>query len=190
MTTSNIRSSFTATGLIPLDPEQVLYTISRPLTPPEPSPATYNPLAPETPHNVHQLERQVTVLKSFLQRRSKSPPSPTDTALKKLVKGCEMAMHSVVLLTAENERLRIANERQKRKRQLKRRFISKESALSAAEAASMILGPEVVEEVGDDQVVGRPKPTPIVPIVDNQPVITCYICRGSDHYAISCQKYR
>jgi len=190
MTASNIRSGFAATGLVPLDPEQVLCTISRPLTPPELLAATNDRWAPETPHNVHQLERQVTAIKGFIQRRSKSPPSPTDAALNQLVKGCELAMHSVVLLAAENEKLRAANERQKRKRQLKRRYISKESALSGADAAQLVLGPQIPIDVQGDGAVEEALPTPDPPIATPIPEITCYICRRSDHYAVECPKYK
>jgi hypothetical protein len=101
-----------------------------------------------------------------------------------------MAMHSVVLLAAENQKLRAANERQKRKRQLKRRYISKESALSGADAAQLILDPQIPEEAEDNGGVEEPPLAPDPPIVDVIPVITCYICRGSDHYAIECQKYK
>ena len=190
MTASNIRSGFAATGLVPFNPEQVLCTISRPLTPPELPTATNDQWAPETPHNVHQLERQVAAIKGFIRRRFRSPPSPTDTALAQLAKGCEMAMHSVVLLAAENEKLRAANERQKRKRQLKRRYISKESALSGADAAQLIPSPQVPKEVEDDGGVEELQPTQDAPVVEPILTITCYICRGSNHYAIECQKYR
>ena len=186
MIASNIRSGFTATGLVPLNPEQVLCTISRPLTPPEMPAAARNIWVPETPHNVHQLEQQVAAIKGFIQRRSQSPPTPTDAALNQLVKGCEMAMHNVVLLAAENERLRTANERQKRKRQLKRRYISKESALSAAEASKLILDPIVLQEVEEDDVFDEPQPTQTTLNVVDTHAITCYICRGFDHLAVNC----
>lgn len=178
MIASNIRSGFTATGLVPLNPEQVLCTISRPLTPPEMPAAARDIWVPETPHNVHQLEQQVAAIKGFIQRCSQSPSTPTDAALNQLVKGCEMAMHNVVLLAAENERLRTANERQKRKRQLKRRYISKESALSAAEASKLILDPIVLQEVEEDDVFDEPQPTQTTLNVVDTPAIACYICHG------------
>jgi hypothetical protein len=190
ITDSNVRSGFAATGLVPFDPEQVLCTISRPLTPPELRAATNDRWVPETPHNVHQLERQVAAIKGFIQRRSKSSPSPTDMALNQLVKGCELAMHSVVLLAAENEKLLTANERQKCKRQLKQRFTSKESALSAAEATQMVLGSQLPTGVVDNSVAAEPHPTEDVPIVDPVLMITCYICRGFDHHARECQKHK
>jgi hypothetical protein len=190
LTSSNIQSGFASTGLYPFNPEQVLCTISRPLTPPEPPAASQALWTPETPHNTQQLAAQVALLKNLLRRRSRSPTSPSNRALNQLVKGCEMAMHSAVLLAAENERLRTANERQQRKRQLKRRFISKESALSAAEAASLIRGPQEPHEAADNGVEDAALPTQTTPIATEEAIITCYICRGYDHIAVDCLKYK
>ena len=39
----------------------------------------------------------------YIKRRTTSPLSPTDTALNQLIKGCELVIHSAVLLTKENE---------------------------------------------------------------------------------------
>jgi hypothetical protein len=190
MTASNIHSGFAATGLVPYNPESVLCTISRPLTPPKISTAIHDQWVPETPYNTHQLERQAATIRSFIQRRSKSPPTPTDIALNQLVKGCELAMQSVVLLAAENEKLRIANERQKRKRQLKRRYISKQSALSAAEGIRLVLDPKGSTEVENGHIIEEAESDQILPILVDAPAITCYICRGYDHLAVDCQKYK
>ena len=190
MTASNIRSGFAATGLIPYDPIQVLSTISRPLTPPQAPAATYEHWVPETPHNIHQLEQQVVAIKGFIQRRSKSPPTPTDTAINQLVKGCGMAMNSVVLLAAENERLRTANERQQRKRQLKRRYISKKNALSAVEGGRLLQDPIALNMVEDSAPVVEVDLPQYPPIVEAALEITCYICRGYNHLAVDCQKYK
>jgi hypothetical protein len=55
-----------------------------------------------------------------------------------LVKGCQLAMNSVVLLIGENENLRTENQRQKRKRVQKRSFIAKGGILIGAEAQVLI----------------------------------------------------
>ena len=49
-----------------------------------------------------------------------------------------MAMQSVVLLTVDNERLRGVNERQKRKRQYRRSYISRDLVLVAADAQALM----------------------------------------------------
>ena len=61
------------------------------------------PWAPETPYNIIQLELQAKAIKGYIKHRTTSPPTPTNTALNQLIKGCELVIHSAVLLTKENE---------------------------------------------------------------------------------------
>jgi hypothetical protein len=49
-----------------------------------------------------------------------------------------MAMSNTVLLASENERLRMENQRQKRKRAQRRMYIAKGSILSRTEGASRV----------------------------------------------------
>ncbi len=190
LTQNNIASGFRATGLVPFEPEEVLATIHRPLTPPEPPTATQEQWQSETPRNLAQLEHQFALIKGLIRKRSKSPPSPTDRALNQLIKGCQMAMSSAVLLTSDNERLRTANERLTRTRQKKRRYISRNITLTVAEASELIQPSQVPRDnVNQGGGTGPPAPQ-IGPIEPTPPAITCYICRGFDHQASDCMKYR
>ena len=191
----NIQSGFAAAGLVPPDPDQVLSKLQiRPCTPPK-APVQQTQWQPETPHNVAQLERQVKAIKDYLQRRSKSPPSPTDAAINQLVKGCQTAMHSAVLLADENEKLRAANERQKRKRAVKKKQISKKMTLTVAEAQGLM-----------QNTVQQPMQAIVAPVQQTVVVTasssssasqgncfglpSCFICKGFDHAASACPKYR
>src|SRR5436305_13455632 len=131
MNPTNIHSSFAATGLVPYDPERVLSKPNTQLLTPTPPPLPLplpaldqGPWISETPHNTAQLELQSKAIKDYIKRRTRSPPSPTDLALNQLVKGCQMAMNSVVLLAKENRQLRIENQRQKKKRAKNRSYIA------------------------------------------------------------------
>jgi hypothetical protein len=86
----------------------------------------------------HAVREQFATIKQYLKRRSNSPPSPTDTALNQLMKGCQMAMQSAAILADENERLRVANERQVKKLQVTRKYISKAITLAVADAQELI----------------------------------------------------
>ena len=66
-----------------------------------------------------QLELQARAIQS-----NAALPTPENQALNQLVKGCQLAMHSAVLLAEENRQLRSENKRQKRKRTKKRAFIA------------------------------------------------------------------
>jgi hypothetical protein len=134
---NNIQAGFAATGLVPYCPNHVLaqlHTEYRTLSPRPQSNASWTA---ETPHNIAELQQQTTLLRRYLKQRTHSPPpSPTEQALTQLVKGCEMAMLSAVLLASENERLRIENQRQKRKRAKRRTYIARGGVLLVVEGAS------------------------------------------------------
>ncbi len=140
ITSSNACSGFAATGIVPFNPDRVLSGLLakfRTPTPPLPPAANIVPTA-ETPHNITQLQAQTKLLKHYLRRRTQSPPSPSDRALAQLVKGCEIAMHSAVLLASENERLAAENARQKRKRAQKRSYVARGGIFTVAEARQLI----------------------------------------------------
>ena len=56
----------------------------------------------QTPHNTTQLELQAEAIKDNIQH---ALPTPTNRALNQLVKGCQLAMNSAVLLVEENRQL-------------------------------------------------------------------------------------
>jgi hypothetical protein len=188
----NIQSGFTATGLNPFDPEQVLSGLQIRQKTPE---ATPPQLYPETPHDINQLERQFQLIKGYLRRRSKSPPSPTDTAINQLVKGCQLAMHGAVLLADENERLRAMNERQTKKRAVRKKQISKATTLTVAEAQSLIQNTKqgsIQTSVKPNKVVAPAEAllSSALSQANRFGLPSCFICTGFDHLASECSKYR
>jgi len=127
MNQANISSSFAATRVLPYDLERVLAKLNTQLrtpTPPLASAIEQGPWAPETPHNTAELELQSRAIKDYLRCRTKSPPSPTEAALNQLVKGCEIAMNSTILLAEENRQLRAINAKQVKKRAKRRTYIA------------------------------------------------------------------
>jgi hypothetical protein len=99
-----IRNGFLATGLMPADPQRVLssLTVVNYRTPTPPTASHRETWTSETPRTIAQLEQQSCLLKELLQRQSQSP---TSNALNQLIKGCQMAMHSAVILAHENTQL-------------------------------------------------------------------------------------
>ena len=86
---------------------------------PSPAPILQEVLQPwvlKTPHNITELEHQTKALRTLLRHYINSPPSSTDQALNQLVKGCQLAMHSAVVLANKNQELRVANQKQQQKR--------------------------------------------------------------------------
>src|SRR5450432_1357935 len=183
MNQANISSSFAAARVFPYDPERVLAKLNTQLrtpTPPLASAIEQGPWAPETPHNTAELELQSKAIKDYLKRRTKSPPSPTDATLNQLVKGCEMAMNSVVLLAEENRQLRAINAKQVKKRAKRRTYIATSETLTIQEG--LVLSEPTVEPV--IEAIGR--------VATNEPVVRrrappkCSNCKSLSHIARKC----
>jgi hypothetical protein len=188
MSLANIQSSFAATGLVPYDPERVvskLHTQLKTPTPPSTSHATTapnaGPWAFETPHNTAQLELQAKAIKDDIKNRTAILPTPTNRALNRLVKDCQLAMNSAVLLAEENKQLRGENERQKKKRAKKRTFIATGGVLTMHEGVNRSQTANTVLESG----------------VANQEVTTqtraprtCSMCKSLLHTALHAQQSR
>ena len=99
-------------------------------------------------------------------------------------------MQGAVLLAAENERLRAANERQIKKRLLKRRYISKATSLTIAEASILIQQSQSIPVTLEVVVEAEAPISRELASQASTPQITCYICRGYNHEARECTKYR
>ena len=109
---SNICSGFAAAGLVPFNPERVLSRLQLKLrTPTPPASETAIAATPKTPYTVAQLAQEYTTIKGLLKRRSKSPLSPTERALKRVVKGCQMAIYNAALLAGEIKDLQAMSAR-------------------------------------------------------------------------------
>lgn len=140
---SNIKSSFRATGLMPLNPDAVLSLLPAQYQTPSPTLSTQQlpssqTWTAKTPHNILELQKQTRHIKRHLKQRTQSPPTPTERALDQLVKGCEIAIHNAKILTSQNQHLLAENQRQKRKRAQKRSYIARGGVLSGVEAQSLI----------------------------------------------------
>jgi hypothetical protein len=135
-TEQNIKSGFKATGVIPYDPQRVLLSLTVTRTPSPPG--TADGQAPqwtsETPRTIHQLEKQAQLVRDLIQRQSQSP---TSQAVNQLVKGCQIALHSAVILTKEVSVLRTANKRRKKKQEHRRRFIAQGGVLQAQQGQDL-----------------------------------------------------
>ena len=181
ITIDTVRNGFTATGLVPFNPERVLSKLNTQLRTPTPPTAPLStqqsPWVPETPQNIAQLELQAQTIKGYLSRRTQSPPSPTDHALNQLVKGCQMAMHSAILLADENRQLRTENTRQKKKKAQRKSYIAQRGVLTVQEGLNRVQGaiPEQIEGF-TDQLLQPQIRTPRM----------CSICRSLEHTARTC----
>jgi len=118
LSSSNICSRFAAAELVSHDSEQVLLHLQLKLQTLIPS-ASEMVIAvcqtSKTLYTVAQLAQKYTMIKGLLKRRSKSPSSSTKQALKRVVKGCQMAMHNTAFLASKIKDLQAMSTHQKRK---------------------------------------------------------------------------
>ena len=185
----SVQNSFQAAGLVPFDPTRVLSKLNIRLRTPTPAPparSRSSTFSPKTPATVAELLKQASSIKAFLKQRSRSPPSPSHTALNQLIKGCQIAMHNGILLEQENKLLRAANEAQKRKRARTHRRMALEGGVSVQEIQELIQAPEPI--------VRPPTPCLPAPAEPNQPALaparrrlpTCGKCREVGHRSNNC----
>jgi hypothetical protein len=110
-TASNIQASFAATGLVPFDSNQVLSTLGPAVRTPSPVPSAESVWESKTPHNVRDINRQATYIRSIRRQQRATTLSPSDPAFNQLLKGFETAVHERAILLAENAALRTENQR-------------------------------------------------------------------------------
>jgi hypothetical protein len=83
-----IRNSFGAAGLVPFAPQRVISKLDIRLTTPTPSLSRSSDWDPKTPSNYVQLQKQASSIKALLRIRSRSPPSPLNSAINQVLKAC------------------------------------------------------------------------------------------------------
>lgn len=141
-----IKNSFAAAGLVPFRPERVLGQLNIQLKTPTPPGSQSTNSVPQTSYNLKQLGKQASTIKKLLRHHTNSPPTPSKSALNQLIKGCEMAMNSAVLLAKENEDLHIAHEKQAQKKKHSNRQIAIQEGLSIEEGQSLLESRNQAEE--------------------------------------------
>jgi hypothetical protein len=127
---------------VPYDPDRVISKLDIRLRTPTPPSSRGSEWEPKTPSNYVQLQKQASSIKALLKQRSKSPPSPLNSAINQVLKACQITMQSAALLEKEVSELRAANETKKRKRTRSKRQIASEEGLSVLEASTLAMQPE------------------------------------------------
>jgi hypothetical protein len=139
----NIRSGFTATGLVPYNPQYVLDSLNiqfKQITPPSSSHGLWTT---KTPHSTAEVQKQMQHIKGLMNRHSQSPPNQ---AISQLAKACETTMHEVIILRQQVQELRTANQHQKRKREAVRSYIATGGTLTGAEGQQLIQEAEQAQQ--------------------------------------------
>lgn len=178
-----IKNSFAAAGLIPYNPDQVISKLDICLRTPTPPSSRGSEWEPKTPSNYVQLQKQASSIKALLKQRSKSPPSPLNSAIDQVLKACQVTMQSAALLEKEVSELRAANETKKRKRTRSTRQIPLEEGLSVSEAIELI---QVEEPVIEAPTPRQPRPPPALLQPRTRALPKCGLCGNLGHKRNAC----
>ncbi|CAP79192.1 Pc06g01990 [Penicillium rubens Wisconsin 54-1255] len=178
-----VKNSFQSAGLIPFAPERVISKLNIRLTTPTPPPSRGSDWDPKTPSNYIQLQKQASSIKALLRTRSRSPPSPLNSAINQVLKACQITMQSAALLEKEVSDLRAENEKKKQKRTRSTRTIVHEGDLSVQDVRELRSEPfeAQVARINNyrEQVSEGLKPPP-------QAGRACGICRKPGHRRETC----
>jgi hypothetical protein len=145
-----IQNSFSASGLVPVNAERVLSKLNislRTPTPPSSRPSSRSSqFTPKTPRTIIQLQKQASILKDLLRKRSNSPPSPSKTILDQIIKGHYISLHNTALLAQEVINLRTANKKVAKKRTRSTKQIPCEEGLTVEEGLQLVQQLDLLDE--------------------------------------------
>ena len=185
ITANNIRAGFRATGLVPFDPELVVSCLDpKPLTPSPPNsrPGTASTWALKTPSNAYDATKSSITLKRKIENHQGSSPTHIFDIIDLQAKSISKLAHEMVLLRAEAQELRTANERLSKRRRTKKTRLQEGGSLSLQEAKGLMadrgLGDKDCEETSGSSgciTVGGPR------------IRLCSNCKKPGHNARTCQ---
>jgi hypothetical protein len=145
-----IKNSFSATGLVPYNPNRVISKLNIQLRTPTPPPSRGSQSSQssiyQTPSNHKQLQKHEISIKKLLKSRSKSPPSPLLSHIDRVLKSCQIHMHNHALLIQDIKLLRARAEKKESKKARSKLRISAPEGLSVAELR------EIAQNDGDGQI--------------------------------------
>ncbi|EED15788.1 pogo transposable element, putative [Talaromyces stipitatus ATCC 10500] len=139
-----IRNSFTATGLVPFNPDRVIQQLNIRLKTPTPPPSRSSNTASsclQTPQNIRQFIRQSTTINKHINERTESNQNQEiNQAVVRLSKAYEMIANDVLLVQKENYDLRAAHKKEKQKRQKSKKQISIKQGVTKEEVQALVQG--------------------------------------------------
>ncbi|KAL5895128.1 hypothetical protein ACKVWC_011542 [Pyricularia oryzae] len=141
ITKENIAGGFRGAGIIPHNPETVIFKLDVKLRTPSPKKPTFpttESWVSQTPHNPTEAICQSTLVKTRIGRHQNSSPTPIFEAVKQLAKGLELIAHRTTLLEAENHNLRKANEALSKRRRAKKTRVREGGSSTVQEIQNLL----------------------------------------------------
>jgi hypothetical protein len=181
-----IRNGFTATWLVPFDPNRVYQQLTiwlRTPTPPPSRSSNSQSFCLQTPQNPCQFKRQLSTIKKRISQRKSSLLEAIDQAIDRMSKAYETSINDLLIVWKEVHNFRIAHEKEKQKRSRSKKQISHEQGITREEAQALIQG-----QIEVSQTVTAAPVEPELP-VSQPPVRRQFRCSGcgiTGHKIIRC----
>lgn len=154
MTQENVRGGFQGAGLVPYDPERVISQLNVQISTPTPEssrPSTSHSWISKTPQTVKDASSHTTLIKNRIVRHQSSSPSHILDAVDLFAKGMSKVMHQHVLLKAENESLRKANDELSRRRHTKKRRVQQGGSLGLQDIQDLEAQGDVERQIQEEE---------------------------------------
>ncbi|EED23218.1 conserved hypothetical protein [Talaromyces stipitatus ATCC 10500] len=138
-----VRNSFTATGLVPFNPDRVYQQLTVRLKTPTPPPSRSSDTQSsclQTPQNPRQFKRQMTTTKKRISRHTRSSSEAIGEVFTRASKAYEMSINKLTIAQKELHDLRAAHEKEKQKRQKSKKQISHNQGITREEAQALLQG--------------------------------------------------
>lgn len=185
MTIRNAQAGFRATGLVPLNPEEVLSRLEfvpRTPTPQNSRPGTASTWVGQTPNNPTEATSQTTLIKKRISHHQNSSPTNIFSQLDSLTKSTTRVMHKMALMEQEILDLRTANELLSKRRRAKKTRLRLGGSLSQQEAEQIQEERGLMAEGDGDMPRGRGRTEGAEPRVRR-----CKNCGKTGHNVRTCQ---
>ncbi|EED13550.1 transposon, putative [Talaromyces stipitatus ATCC 10500] len=169
-----VRNSFTATGLVPFNPDRVYQQLTVRLKTPTPPPSRSSDTQSsclQTPQNARQFKRQRTTTKKRISRHTRSSSEAIGEVFTRASKAYEMSINQLTIAQKELHDLRAAHEKEKQKRQKSKKQISHDQGITREEAQALVQG-----QIEASQAVTTAPAEPELP-VSHPPVRRQFRCR-------------
>ena len=151
-------------------------------SPPNSRPSTAQTWTPRTPSTAYEASKSSTTLKKKISAHQDSSPTHIFEVVDLVTKGLSKLTHRMILLKAENKELRTANERQSKRRKIKRTRLQEGGSLSLQEAEDIIAEREVRAQLKEETRRRSGRTNAGEPHVQH-----CSNCGKAGHNARTCQ---
>lgn len=179
ITSTNIRSGFRRSGLVPFGPDVVISKLDIRLRTPSRSPPLPSYWQSQTPHNATEIESQTAYIRQRLQRHQGSSPTSIIAGLDCLERGACLIAHGSSILRSQVGDLRTANETLTKRKTRKKKRVTGASTRSIEEGLQLLAQSSTSATIdqfaaaGEARVKGRRR---------------CGICREFGHRRETCQQ--